>query len=87
MAAGNKKPNGVPGQDPSLWGQELLTNVAVPLDWCTARQAQEARNNNRPADSVLLDIASGRIESRVYSPEEARQLLAQLSGSSAKERR
>lgn len=82
----NKKQD-VPGQDPSLWGQELFNNTTAPVDWCTARQAQEERNKNRPADSVLRDIASGRIESSVYSPKEAQQLLNQLSSSSLKERR
>lgn len=45
-----KQENLIPGQDRSLWGQELFTNVSVPLDWCTARQAQELRNSHvKPA--------------------------------------
>lgn len=48
------------------------------MDWCTARQAQQIRDANIPPDSLLENIASGRIASTIYSQKEAKELLLRL---------
>ena len=86
MAGDNQHASTVPGQDPSLWGQELFVNAKMPVDWCTIRQAQELVNKHEAPKSVLAQIASGEIISNVFSPQEAQALLEALQKRSTKER-
>ena len=65
-----------PDQDIKKLGTEVFNRVSVPVDWCTVRQAQMYEDAHEKPDSVLYDIATGRVESRVCSREEARQELA-----------
>lgn len=74
-----------PRQDPELWGHKVLVEADSPHDWCTVAQAAEHSTVGVP-DSLLRDICEGRIQSGVYSQEEARQLLEKEQGRRGKER-
>ena len=76
-----------PDQNVKNLGTEVFNRVVVPVDWCTVRQAQMYEDSHEKPDSVLCDIASGRVESTVCSKVEAQQeLLRQRQKSGSKER-
>jgi hypothetical protein len=81
-----QKKSTVPRQDPNLWGGEMLNRGHV-VDWCTAAQAQEHRDAAKKPDSVLQDIASGRIESTLVSPKDAQKLLRDINKQQSGERK
>lgn len=64
-----------PGQDKDLWGHRLFLEASLPVDWCTARQAAEIDEANVKPESILELIASGKVESAIYTREEAVELL------------
>lgn len=68
-----------PGQDPELWKNRLFTEINAPADWCTVRQAAEHQESGVSPDNLLQQIASGKVESSVYTAAEALQLLELLA--------
>jgi len=76
-----------PEQNVQGLGTEVFNRVSSVTDWCTVRQAQMYEDSHEEPDSVLLDIANGRIKSRVCSQEEARQELAKQSQQSGSKER
>lgn len=73
-----------PGQDSSLWGQDLFVEIEQPADWCTVRQAQEHQNNGTLGTSLLEQIAKGEVVSSVYTSVEAEHLLEVIQKNSGK---
>lgn len=59
-------------------GTDLFNEVTAPVDWCTVRQAQLRMDNEEHHDSLLEDIASGRIQTSTCSPQDAQHLSQYL---------
>jgi hypothetical protein len=67
----------IPGQDPRMWGGEVITHgPPTSIDWCTLRQAQEARDNPpEDKDVRIRQAAEGLIIIKGLTQTEAQQLL------------